>query len=129
MPLTPSRLVTTFLQAFMSGDTAKASAMASEDFAFQAPMHRGPGGKQAYFAGAQAKARFIHDFRILHQWAQGEEVSTLYELDIRTSEGTATLAMSEWHTVRDGRIRSTYMVFDSAAPAVSLLRRALGAHH
>src|SRR5690242_20537719 len=129
MSLTPSQFVTAFLQAFMSGDTARARAMASEDFTFRAPLHRGRGDKKAYFAGAEAKARFIHGFRILHQWARGDEVSTLYELDIRTPEGTAMLAMSEWHTVREGRVASTYMVFDSAAPAVALLRNALGTRH
>ena len=39
------------------------------------------------------------------------------------------MAMSEWHTVHAGRVTSTYMVFDSAAEAVGLLRMALGAHH
>ena len=129
MPATPSQLATAFLRAFMSGDVATASAMVSDDFSFQAPLHRGRGDKAAYFAGAQEKARFIRAFRMLRQWADGDEVSTLYELDIQTSEGAATMAMSEWHTVRGGRLASTYMVFDSGARAVALLRNALSAQH
>ena len=129
MPTTSAALVTAFLQAFMSGDIDKASGMVSEDFSFRAPLHQGEGGKGAYFAGADRKTRFIRAFRILRQWAQGDDVCTVSELDIQTPEGAATMAMSEWHTVHAGRGRSTYMVFDSAARAAALLRNALGAHH
>lgn len=129
MPLTPAQTVTTFLQAFMSGDIDKARHMVSEDFSFQAPLHDGRGSKLAYFAGAETKARFIRAFRILRQWADGDDVSTVYELDIQTPEDTATMAMSEWHTVHAGLVTSTYMVFDSSARAARLLGNALGAHH
>ncbi|WP_426661852.1 nuclear transport factor 2 family protein [Rhodanobacter aciditrophus] len=129
MSATPSELVTAFLQAFMSGDVEKASGMVSDDFCFRAPMHQGEGSKAAYFAGAERKTRFIHAFRILRQWTQGNDVCTVYEIDVRTTEGSATMAMSEWHTVRAGRVSSTYMVFDSASRAATLLRNALGAHH
>lgn len=113
----------------MSGDIDRARRMVSEDFSFQAPLHEGHGSKSAYFAGAEEKTRFIHAFRILRQWADGDDVSTVYELDIQTPEGTATMAMSEWHTVHAGLVTSTYMVFDSSASAARLLGNALGAHH
>lgn len=129
MPMTSAELVTTFLEAFLGGDIDRAQAMASDDFSFRAPLHQARGDKAAYFAGAEHKTRFIEAFRILRQWADGEEVCTVYELDIRTPEGAATMAMSEWHSVRAGRVASTYMVFDSAAKAAGLLRHALGAHH
>src|SRR5690242_9220849 len=129
MPATPSALVSAFLHAFMSGDIERASAMVSENFSFRAPLHEGLGDKAVYFAGAERKTRFIRALRILRQWADGEEVSTVYELDIQTPEGAATMSMSEWHTVREGRIAATYMVFDSAAKAAALLRNALGPHH
>ena len=129
MSTTPSELVTSFLQAFMSGDVEKASSMVSKDFSFRAPMHQGEGGKAAYFAGAERKTRFIDAFRILRQWQDGDDVCTVYELDVRTPEGSATMAMSEWHTIQAGYVRSTYMVFDSAAGATTLLRNALGASH
>lgn len=129
MPISPSQVVTTFLRAFMSGDVDAASRMTSEEFYFRAPLHEGPGSKAAYFAGAEHKTRFIHAFRILRQWSEGSEVCTVYELDIHTPEGSATMAMSEWHTVKGELIASTYMVFDSAAKAARLLGNALGLHH
>lgn len=129
MPATPAQAVTAFLQAFMSGDIDRARHMVSEDFSFQAPLHDGRGSKSAYFAGAETKTRFIRAFRILRQWADGDDVSTVYELDIHTPEGDATMAISEWHTVHAGRVTSTHMVFDSSSRAAQLLGHALGAHH
>lgn len=123
------QIVGEFLHAFMSGDIRTASALAREDFSFRAPLLAGRGDKAAYFAGASDKARFIHRFHILRQWGDDSEVSTLYELEIRTPDGGATLPVSEWHTVEADQITSTFMVFDTAAAAVQLLRRALGGHH
>lgn len=124
-----SLVVTNFLQAFMSGDVKTAEQLIRDDFSFRAPLHKGNGDKTAYFAGAGKKAKFIRAFRILRQWADGDHVSTFYELDIRTPEDSAIMAMSEWHTVVAGQVASTFMVFDSSAKAVQLLRNALAAHH
>lgn len=129
MPTTPSALVTAFLEAFLSGEIDRARAMVTEDFSFRAPLHQGSGDQAAYFAGAEHKTRFIRAFRILRQWVDGDQVATFYELDVQTREGAATMAMSEWHTLRDGRLASTCMVFDSNAKAATLLRAALGAQH
>lgn len=129
MPATPSGIVTEFLEAFLSGEIGKASAMVREDFSFRAPLLDSPGGKAAYFAGAREKTRFIAGFRVLRQWADGNDVSTLYELDIRTPEGTATMALSEWHAVEGDQLASTFMVFNGSARAAQLLRNALGHSH
>lgn len=123
--MSPSQVVTSFLEAFMSGKVDMASAMVRDDFSFRAPLLDREGDKRAYFAGAGEKAGFIDAFRILHQWEDGDNVSTLYEIDIRTSGGSATMAISEWHTVKAGQIASTLMVFNGSAKAVQLLGNAL----
>lgn len=122
----PIRIVADFLQAFMSGEIDQASVMVREDFWFQAPLQEGRGTRAAYFAGAADKAGFIRAFRILRQWADGDEGSTLYELDIGTPEGQATMPVHEWHTVDAGKLVSTRMVFDSSAKAARLMANALG---
>lgn len=121
--------MTAFLHAFMSGDVDKASRLVSEDFSFRAPLQEGRGDRSVYFAGAAEKVRFIRAFRILRQWVDGDDVSTVYELDIQTPEGSATMPMSDWHTVKAGRVTSTLMVFNASAKTVRLLGRALGVHH
>ena len=61
-------------------------------------------GREAFFAAAEGKDRLVRCFRMLRQWEDGEDVCSLYELDVETPAGAASLVMSEWHTVRDGRL-------------------------
>lgn len=124
-----AQIVTEFLHEFMTGSIEKASHMVRDDFWFRAPLHEGRGDKAGYFAGAQRKMQYIRALRILRQWADGDDVSTVYELDIATPAGAATMAVSEWHRVEDGRLASTFMVFHGSAPAARLLGEALGSHH
>jgi len=64
----------------MSGDIEAASRMVRDDFSI--PGHsRRIWDKVTYFAGAAIKARFIRAFRILRQWVDGDDVSTICELD------------------------------------------------
>lgn len=129
MKASPARIVRDFLQAFMSGESARARDMVCDDFAFRAPLHDGVGGQEAYFAGADEKARFIRGFRILHQWEDGDEVSTLYELDLGTPAKHATMRISEWHSVSGGKVASALMIFDTDAAAVHAMRDAVRGHH
>lgn len=121
-----SQTVTEFLTAFFSGDVGRAKELVSRDFSYEAPF--GSGDSRSYFAGAETKATFIRSFRILHQWEDGDDVSTIFELAIATDDGEATMPMSEWHRVRDGKIVSTLMIFNGSAKAVELLSSALRQH-
>jgi ketosteroid isomerase-like protein len=127
----PAGVVTEFLTAFFSGEIERARSLVADDFAFRAPLVEAAATKDAYFAGAAEKMQFVRRFRILRQWhdAQAGEVSSVYELDVETPSGAASILMSEWHTVRDGRLTSTVMVFDTAGRGAKLLGDALGAHH
>lgn len=125
MTKTPAEVVREFLNAYMSGDIDRARALASDDFSFRAAAHDAHGDKKAYFAGAERKTSYIRDFRILRQLEDGDEVSTLYEIDIETSKGAATMPINEWHVVSNGQIVSTFMVFDSSGKPAELMREAL----
>jgi ketosteroid isomerase-like protein len=124
-------VVTEFLTALYSGDIDRARDLVADDFTFRAPLVEAVAAKEAYFAEAPEKMQFVRGCRVLRQWhdADAGEVSSVYELDIETPAGAASMRMSEWHTVRDGRLTSTVMIFDTAARAAQLLGDALGAHH
>jgi hypothetical protein len=62
-----------------------------------------------------AKYDHVDDLRILRQAERHGQAASLYELDARTPHGAATFLMTEWNTVRDGRIESALLVFDTAA--------------
>jgi ketosteroid isomerase-like protein len=127
--LNTAAIVNEFLASFLSGDIDRAQSMVRDDFTFRAPLIEDAATKEAFFAGSQRKASHVRDFRIVRQWEDGAEVSTVYEIDVDTSAGAASMLMHEWHTVRDGQLASTIMSFDTGAPAAQLLRDALASSH
>jgi hypothetical protein len=103
---------------------AEARAMLTDDFSFRAPLVD-EGSQASFFASGDEKSALVRGFRVLRQWEDGDDVSTLYELDVETKAGAASMLMYEWHHVRDGSIDSTVMVFDTVAPAAELIRNEL----
>ena len=65
-------------------------------------------------AGAAPLAKIARGPRLLRQWEGGDEVSSLYQFRLETPAGAGAALMSEWHTVRDGRLHSARLVFDTA---------------
>jgi ketosteroid isomerase-like protein len=122
-------VVAEVLSAYLRGDLDRARSLVSGDFVFQAPMIEQQATKEAFFAGAEQKVALIEDHRILRSWVDGEEVSTVYEIDVRTGGGAGSMRLHEWHTVRDGRLLSTVMTFDTAAPAALLMHQAFMSPH
>ncbi|HEX4215814.1 MAG TPA: hypothetical protein VIA06_21050 [Candidatus Dormibacteraeota bacterium] len=126
---TAAETVTEFLSAFLVGSLTRAVEMVREDFTFRAPLIEGTASRETFFAGAEEKRRFLRGFRVVRQCSIGTEVSTLYEIDVETGKGSASMLLNEWHTVREGRLASSIMTFDTAASAARLLGDALGGHH
>lgn len=120
-----SAVVRGFLRAFFSGDLEAARAMVRDDFTFTAPLVLEAGSKEMFFAGAEAKTRFIEDVHVVRQLQEGNDVATIYRIDVRTPGGDAAMLLHEWHTVVDGRLASSVMIFDTKAPAAQLLHDAL----
>ena len=73
--------------------------------------------RETYIAEFGAKYDHVSDLRLLRQTERDGQVASLYELDARTPHGATTFLMSEWNTVRDGRLESALLVFDTAAGA------------
>lgn len=44
----------------------------------------------------------------------GAEVCSIYDVRIETPAGTGSVTMSEWHTVRAGRLAAALVLFDPA---------------
>ncbi len=118
-----------YLTTYLSGDVDRAHSLVGDDFVFQAPLVESTATKEAFFAGIEHKLALIRAHRILRMWADGDSVFTVYEIDVETPAGAASMLMHEWHTVRQGRIASTVMIFDTQAPAAQLMRQALASPH
>lgn len=72
----PSDIVTAYLTAFTSGDLDQARALVSDGFSFQGPRGGADGG-DAFIAASEWIVPYLRGVRILRQWEDGEDVSTL----------------------------------------------------
>ena len=111
---TPAQVAGDFLAAFYTGDFTQARELVTDDFAFRGPFLQVDGG-DAFFSGAQGLKNVVRGHRTVRQWEDGLDVLTLYEVKLETPAGAGVVLMSEWHTVRDGRLASGRVVFDTAA--------------
>ena len=108
----PSEVVNAYLAAYTAGDVDRAASLVSEDFAFEGPM-QATAGRTALRKIVAHVAATARGHRVLRQWQDGDEVSTLYQFNLETGAGPTSLLISEWNTVRDGQVASSFMVFDT----------------
>lgn len=84
----------------------------TEDFVFIGPLMRTEGREQ--YVGLLGQFLQAHvGYRFHHRFADGNEVCSVYDMDIRTPSGaTLTLTIADWLTVRDGRICRQKLFYD-----------------
>ncbi len=110
---TPAEIAEDYLTAFYTGDFGRARDLVAETFAFRGPFLQVE-GRDAFFDGAQGLKNIVRGHRTVRQWSDGEDVCTVYEVELQTPAGQGTVLMSEWHTVREGRLTAGQVVFDTA---------------
>jgi ketosteroid isomerase-like protein len=109
-----SQMVGGYLTALYTGDFDRARSLVAEDFCFQGPFLQAD-DRDAFFAGAEGLKPIVRGHRMLRQWVDGDDVCSIYELNLETPVATGSLLTSEWHTIRDGRLVAGRLVFDTAA--------------
>ena len=109
-------LFCTYLDRFTSGDTAGAAELLTDDFSFHGPMLQSE-GKAAFLEGAARLGPIMRGYDMRRQWVDKDEVCSVYEFKIETPAGAGSITMAEWNTVRDGKLASARLVFDTAAMA------------
>ena len=105
-----------YLQRFTSGDMAGAAELITEDFRFHGPMLQSE-GKAAFLAGSAQLAPIMRGFQIHRQWEEGDQLCSFYDFKIETPAGAGSIPMAEWNSLRDGRLASARLIFDTAAMA------------
>jgi hypothetical protein len=111
-PSTPTEVVNQYLSSFYSGDFTRAAATLAADFSLEGPLLR-VDGRDAYLDGAQ-RLRPVVRGHLLRQWHDDAEVCSIYRVYLHTPAGSGSVVMSEWHTVRNGRVIKANVVFDTA---------------
>jgi hypothetical protein len=112
-PIGPAEAVNSYLRAFYTGDFTLARDLVADDFSFQGPFLQ-VRGKEPFFAGAEGLRGVVGGHRLVRQWADGADVSSLYEVTLQTPAGRGEVLMSEWHTVSEGKLVSGRVTFDTA---------------
>lgn len=112
--MSSAQLVNQYLQAFYSGDLAKAGEVVSDDFHFKGPFVEAA-SKESFLASAAGLVPMVRGHRLLRQWEDGDEVSSIYEVRLETPAGKGSVTMSEWHSVRHGKLISGRVILDTAA--------------
>ena len=109
-----SDIVNAYLTAFYSGDFETAKGFVADDFDFKGPFIQVT-GRERYFTAAARLAAIVRGHSLLRQWHDGDEVSSIYDMQFETPAGKGALYASEWSQVADDKIVRGRLVFDTAA--------------
>jgi len=108
-----SDIFTSFLEAFTSGEIGTALNMITDDFTFSGPILQAE-GKDAFAEGAQMAAAVATGFTMHRQVEQGDNVVSMYDFELGAPASVGKVTMTEWNTIRDGKIASSRVFFDTA---------------
>ena len=106
----------TYLERFTSGDVEGAAELLAEEFAFDGPILQAK-DKAEFLAGSVTAASMARGCTIHHQWADGDDVCSVYDFNIETPAGSGAIPMAEWSVIRGGKLVSSRLLFDTAAMA------------
>jgi ketosteroid isomerase-like protein len=90
-------------------------ALVADDVTFVGPLMQATGA-QEYVAMNEHLLGFHADTRMLRQFESGEDVCSIYELDMSTpAGGSISVTIADWIRVADGKIASQRIYFDPRA--------------
>jgi len=111
--MSPAELVNEYLQAFYAGNFERAKTLVSDNFHFK-DLFVKAANKESFFQSAAPLAQIAKGHRILRQWVDGNEVCSIFEMNLETPVGKGVVTMCEWHTVRGGKLISRCVILDTA---------------
>ncbi|HEY8094950.1 MAG TPA: nuclear transport factor 2 family protein [Methylobacter sp.] len=111
--MSPATLVNQYLAAFYSGDFPAARDLLADDFHFNGPFVKAT-NKESYLIAAARLAPVVKGHQLLRQWEQGNEVCSIYDVNLATPAGKGSVTMSEWHTIDKHQLQSARVIFDTA---------------
>ena len=106
----------TYLERFTGGDVEGAAEFLADEFFFDGPILQAK-DKAEFLAGSTAAASMARGCTVHHQWVDGDNVCSIYDFEIETPAGAGAIPMAEWAVIRDGKLVSSRLLFDTAAMA------------
>jgi SnoaL-like domain len=105
--------VNDYLSAFYSGNFDRARAHVAEDFQFKGPFVEA-NGRDGFFASAARLAPIARGFELLHQWSDGHDVCSIFDLRLQTPLGSGSVTVCEWHQLRGALLARGRVILDTA---------------
>ena len=115
-------VVNRFYEATNSRRIEDLPALVSDDVTFAGPLMNATGSKE-YVAMNEQLLGFHSGTKMLHQFENGDDVCSIYELSVTTpAGGSLTLPIADWITVKNGKIAAQRIYFDPRefAPAFGM---------
>jgi SnoaL-like domain len=103
-----------YLERFAAGDIDGAARLLAEDFSFDGPLLKAS-NKAEFLAGSAGLAPMVRGVELHRQWESDGEVCSIFDFRIETPVGAGAIPMAEWAVVRDGKLVSSRLIFDTAA--------------
>jgi ketosteroid isomerase-like protein len=103
----------TYLERFANGDVNGAADLLDDDFSFTGPILQST-GKADFLAGSGVAAAMARGCEIRRQWVDGDSVCSVYDFHVETPIGAGSIPMAEWSVIRDGKLVSSRLLFDTA---------------
>ena len=105
-----------YLERFTSGDANGAAELLDDNFSFDGPMLQAT-SKAEFLAGSAALGPIVRGCDIHRQWVDGDDVCSIYDFKVETPAGAGSIPMAEWSVVREGKLMSSRLLFDTATMA------------
>jgi hypothetical protein len=105
-----------YLERFTSGDVEGAAELLADEFTFTGPLLQA-NSKAEFMAGSAALGPIVRGCDIHRQWVDGDEVCSIYDFMVETPAGRGSIPMAEWSVVRENKLVSSRLLFDTAAMA------------
>jgi ketosteroid isomerase-like protein len=108
-------IVNRFYDATSGRRVEELHGLVADDVSFAGPLMQASGAAE-YVAMNEQLLGFHEQTRMLRQFEAGDDVCSIYELEMRTPAGGGLgLTIADWIEVRDGKIASQRILFDPRA--------------
>ncbi len=103
-------------QFMQSQDTS----LLAEDFRFMGPVDQ-TSGIEAFMKLNQSFFPMVTGMRMLRQFENGEDVCSIYEIDVKPSTGDSlTLKIADWVVVKNGKMVEERLFYDAREYAAAV---------
>jgi hypothetical protein len=108
----PVDVANLYLDAFYTGDHARARAFLCDLFRFSGPLVQVTGA-DAFLQSAEGLRQIVRGHVLHRQWVDGGDVCSIYDVLLETPLGRGSITMSEWNRVEQGLLQEARVLFDT----------------